>query len=201
MIAGSLVAVGVLTASQAAAADSHLSADSGPQPRTAATTTAGAAGSLGPLAGLVIERLLVSDDVAASKYGTDSPIEDPVREEQVLAQVRQEAAEAGVDPDAATDFFRDQITASKVVQRGLYDRWAAHPDEAPTTRPDLARIRERLDRLTTALLHELKETERVREQPVACTVRLALAGATGAAREHLDGLHRRALRTATESVC
>lgn len=167
----------------------------------AAGAVAASPGRLGPLTDLVIERLLVSDDVAASKFGTGSPIEDPVREQQVLDQVRRQAGEAGVDPDAAVTFFRDQITASKVVQKGLFARWTAHPEQAPTTRPDLAQIRARLDRLTTDLLRRLKRTGHVRSKPAACTAQLALATATGAARQHLDALHRRALKTATHSVC
>ncbi|WP_235882285.1 gamma subclass chorismate mutase AroQ [Streptomyces apricus] len=127
-------------------APTHTEAPSG------GVRTAEPLGRLIPLTDLVIERLQVSDDVAASKYGTDSPIEDPAREEQVLEQVRTQAVATGVDPDAAVAFFRDQITASKVVQKGLFARWSAHPQEAPTTRPDLGLIRERLDRLTTALL-------------------------------------------------
>ncbi|MFF2330797.1 MULTISPECIES: chorismate mutase [unclassified Streptomyces] len=158
-------------------------------------------GRLGPLTDLVIERIRVSDDVAASKFGTDSPIEDPVREEQVLEQVRKQADAAGVNPDAAAAFFRDQITASKAVQRGLFTRWTAHPEEAPTTRPDLDQIRRQLDQLTTALLQELKDTERLRDKPIACTVQLALASGSGAAGERLDTLHRQALRAATHSVC
>ncbi|PZG16923.1 chorismate mutase AroQ, gamma subclass [Nonomuraea aridisoli] len=158
-------------------------------------------GRLGPLTDVVIERIRVSDDVAASKFGTDSPIEDPVREEQVLQQVRRQADAAGVDPDAAVAFFRDQITASKVVQKGLFARWTAHPEEAPTTRPDLGQIREQLDQLTTDLLQELKNTEELRDKPVACTVQLALATGSGAVRERLDTLHRQALRVATQSVC
>ncbi|MET8866074.1 chorismate mutase [Nonomuraea sp. NPDC004580] len=158
-------------------------------------------GKLGRLTDLVIERLLVSDDVAASKFGTDSPIEDPVREQQVLDQVRQQAGAVGVDPDAAVAFFRDQITASKVVQKGLFTRWTTHPDEAPTTRPDLAEIRQRLDRLTTELLDGLRSTEHVRTKPVACSTQLTLATTSAATRQHLDALHRRALTTATTSVC
>ncbi|MCQ4209976.1 chorismate mutase [Streptomyces longispororuber] len=158
-------------------------------------------GRLGALTDLVIERLRVSDHVAESKFGTDSPIDDPAREEQVLAQVREKASGAGVDPEAAVAFFRDQITASKVVQKGLFARWTAHPEEAPTTRPDLGQIREQLDRLTTDLIQELKSTEELRDKPVACTVQLALAAGSGAVREQLDTLHRQALRTATDSVC
>ncbi|MFH8447493.1 chorismate mutase [Streptomyces sp. NPDC018026] len=163
--------------------------------------TARPLGKLGALTDLVIERLNVSDDVAASKFGTDSPIEDPAREEQVLEQVRTQAAAAGVDPDIAAAFFRDQITASKVVQKGLFARWTAHPEEAPTTRPDLGQIRQQLDRLTTELLQELKNTEELRGRPVSCTVQLALATGSGAVLERLDTLHRQGLRVATDSVC
>ncbi|WP_372351077.1 chorismate mutase [Streptomyces sp. KL116D] len=158
-------------------------------------------GRLGALTNLVIERLRVSDKVAESKFGTDSPIDDPAREEQVLTQVRDKASDLGVDPEAAVAFFQDQIAASKVVQKGLFARWTAHPEEAPTTRPDLGQIREQLDRLTTDLLQELKSTEELRDKPVACTVQLALAAASGAVREELDTLHRQALRTAPDSVC
>ncbi|WP_225627443.1 chorismate mutase [Streptomyces werraensis] len=195
MTLGLLLAASALTVPQALAADTHTT--TGPVSGTAVKPL----GKLGPLTGLIIERIQVSDDVAASKFGTASPIEDPVREAQVLDSVRKQAEAAGVDADVAVAFFRDQITASKIVQRGLFDRWTAHPEEAPTTRPDLGPIRSKLDQLTTALLAELKDTEQVRDKPVACGVQLVIASASGAAVEHLDALHRQALRTATDSVC
>jgi chorismate mutase-like protein len=156
---------------------------------------------LGGLIDLVVERLRVSDDVAAAKFGTGAPIDDPVREQQVLDQVRAQAAALGLDPDAATAFFQDQISASKVVQRGLFARWTAHPDEAPTTRPDLGEIRARLDQLTAALLQQLKATVDVRDEPISCTIQLALATGSAVVLDGLDALHRRALRTAVDSVC
>ncbi|MDF6045419.1 chorismate mutase [Streptomyces sp. JH14] len=192
-----LGAATVLTAPQAVAADAPTNAES----VSSTVGTARPLGALGPLTDLVIQRIRVSDDVAASKFGTASPIEDPVREAQVLEQVRTQAEAAGVNPDAAVAFFQDQITASKAVQKGLFARWTAHPEEAPTTRPDLGPIREQLDQLTTALLQELKDTQAWREKPVACTVQLALATGSGAVLERLDTLHRQALRTATHSVC
>ncbi len=70
--------------------------------------------------------------MAASEFGTGSPIDDPAREQQVLGQVRAQAGALELDQDAATAFFRDRITAGKVVQRGLFDRWTAHPDQAPS---------------------------------------------------------------------
>ncbi|MFI7613415.1 chorismate mutase [Nonomuraea terrae] len=195
VITGLLGAATVLTAPQAMATGAHTNAVSS----TVKTTKP--LGRLGPLTDIMIERVRVSDDVAASKFGTDSPIEDPVREEQVLQQVRTQADAVGVDPDVAVAFFRDQITASKVVQKGLFARWTAHPEEAPTTRPDLGQIRVRFDRLTTDLLHELKKTERLRDKPVGCAAQLALAIRSGAALERLDPLHRQALNVATRSVC
>jgi chorismate mutase-like protein len=158
-------------------------------------------GRLGQLTDLVIQRLHVSDDVAASKFGTGSPIDDPAREQQVLEQVRNQAGDLGLDPVSATAFFQDQITASKVVQRGLFARWSAHPEEAPTIRPDLGQIRTRLDQLTADLLLELKATVRLRDKPAACTVQLAVAAGSGAALEQLDALHRQALTRAVHSVC
>lgn len=196
-ITGLLGAATVLTVPQAVAADAPAHAAS----ISSTVGTAKPLGVLGPLTDLVIQRILVSDAVAASKFGTASPIEDPVREAQVLEQVRAQAEASGVNPDDAVAFFQDQITASKAVQKGLFARWTAHPEEAPTTRPDLGPIREQLDRLTTALLQELKDTQALREKPVACTVQLALATGSGAVLTHLDTLHHQALGTATHSVC
>lgn len=160
-----------------------------------------AAGRLGGLTELVIQRLLVGDLVAASKFGTGKPIEDPVREQQVLDAVRRQAGPLGLDPAATVRFFQDQITASKQVQRGLFDYWTRHPDRAPTTRPDLNLIRQRLDELTTGLLAELVSTKDVRRPDARCRIELAAARFTGAIEHRLDRLHRRALDTGSQSIC
>ncbi|WP_349498015.1 chorismate mutase [Actinoallomurus iriomotensis] len=198
-LAVTALVVGVTRVSvpQADAAGAPANADSS----TDALQPGRSLGRLGPLTDLIIQRLRVSDDVAASKFGTGSPIDDPAREQQVLEQVRNQAGDLGLDPVSATAFFQDQITASKVVQKGLFTRWAAHPEEAPTTRPDLGQIRTRLDQLTADLLRELKATVRLRAEPTACTVQLAVAAGSGAALERLDALHRQALTGAVHSVC
>ncbi|MEV0065329.1 chorismate mutase [Amycolatopsis sp. NPDC050768] len=167
-----------------------------------ATDTAGRAfGRLGPLADLVVERLRVGDRVAASKFGTDKPIDDPAREEQELAAVRTRAFALGLDPERTAAFFSDQITASKVVQRGLFDRWTAHPEQAPTTRRDLTEIRAELDELTTSLLTELVATNDVRDHGAPCRVDVLEAQTSADVVDHLDELHRTALRTALQSLC
>ncbi|MBB4686491.1 chorismate mutase [Amycolatopsis jiangsuensis] len=162
---------------------------------------AAAAGRLGPLTDLVVERLFVGDEVAAAKFGTGKPIDDPAREEQELAEVRERAGALGIDPERTARFFRDQIEASKVVQRGLFARWTAHPGEAPTTRPDLAVIREELDALTTRLLDQLVATEPARDASIACRVSAAEAAVSAVVLDRLDALHRNALRTALHSLC
>ena len=190
-----------IAAAVALGAPQAMAVSGGQQAVSAAPTTVKPLGRLGSLTDLVIQRLLVSDQVAASKFGTDSPIDAPAREQQELDAVRQQAGPLGLDPDAAVAFFQDQITASKVVQKGLFARWTAHPDQAPTSRPDLGQIRTQLDELTTQLLQELTTTQHLRSTPVGCTVQLALATQSGSILDRLDALHRQALKTATQSVC
>ncbi|MER7243483.1 gamma subclass chorismate mutase AroQ [Kribbella sp. NPDC000426] len=150
---------------------------------------------------LMIQRILIGDDVAASKYFSGKPVDDPVREQQILDSVRQSAVQLGIDPDATAAFFQAQIDASKVVQRGLLAYWAAHPDKAPTSGPDLNVIREKLDALTTQLLAELVRVDHLRQTGLRCDISLVVSTATGDIRHHLDALHRQAVRTASATVC
>src|SRR5262245_46947283 len=82
-------------------------------------------GQLRPLAALSAERLAAGDLVAAAKWGTGAPIDDPVRERQVLDAVAAQARQLGADPAATVRIFRDQMEASKVLQRGLHRLWDA----------------------------------------------------------------------------
>ena len=166
-----------------------------------APASATAASSLGALTELFAERLLLADKVAAAKYGTGSPIDDPVRERQILDDVAARAAGLGLDPDSVTAVFRDQIEANKLVQRGLYARWDAHPDERPTERPDLAKeVRPALDLITTRLLAALQETAPVRAD-ASCEPRLYAAATLSAYGHRLDVLHLKGLGRALPSVC
>jgi chorismate mutase len=175
---------------------------SGPTVAAAGSAAPAPTAALGDLADLVVERIALADLVAAAKFGTGEPIDDPAREHQVLDTVAAAAPGAGVDPDEAQRFFRDQIEANKVVQRGLHARWTAHPELRPTERPDLAaQVRPELDRLTTALLEGLRDSAPVRHAPDGCDCDHALARATSDAGADLDALHREALGVALRSVC
>ncbi|MEU1854166.1 chorismate mutase [Streptomyces sp. NPDC019990] len=159
--------------------------------------------SLSPLHSVVelaAERLATADLVAAAKWGTDSPIDDPAREQQVLDNVAAQAEQLGADPDEMRAVFRDQIEANKIVQRGLFRRWTDHPGEAPTTKPDLNVVRQRINQVTSALVEAVADTSADRGA-FTCRPELALAGLQVHHENHLDALHTRALVRALASVC
>ncbi|WP_329597215.1 chorismate mutase [Streptomyces pseudovenezuelae] len=167
---------------------------------TAAAPHATAPAALHPVVELASERLATADLVAAAKWGTDSPIDDPAREQQVLDNVAAQAQQLGADPDEIRVIFRDQIEANKTVQRGLFQRWTDHPDQAPTTKPDLSVVRQEINRITSALVQSLADTSEDRGT-FACRPELALAAFQVRYENHLDGLHTRALVRALPSVC
>ncbi|GAA1969698.1 chorismate mutase [Amycolatopsis minnesotensis] len=181
---------------------------------TSATASAAPRESLLPLAGSSAERVRISDKVAAAKYaqwheasrwgavgGTGSPIDDPAREQVVLDFAAKRSAELGIDPVRSVALFRDQIEASKIVQRGLFAFWDAHPGQVPTERPDLpTEVRPVIDRVNGELLDELAATGHARTSP-RCEPGLRLANAIAGRQWHLDRLHRAALHVALGSAC
>jgi chorismate mutase len=165
-----------------------------------ASATPAPASPLWPVASLAAERLATADLVAAAKWGTDSPIDDPAREQQVLDSVAAQARQIGADPDEVRRIFRDQIEANKVVQRGLYRRWTAHPEQAPTTKPDLNVVRQQINRINTELVQTLADSAPARTAP-SCRPELALAVVEIHHERHPDGLHTAALVRSLPSVC
>jgi len=156
--------------------------------------------SLLALADLTAQRVQTADAVAASKWGTDAPIDDPAREQAVLHSAATKSTQLAIDPAVSIQIFADQIEANKTVQYALYSYWNSHPDKVPSSRPDLGRIRPILDQITNGLLAQLKTTQHIRADR-GCATQLA------AARQHvrqartLDALHDNALGRALESVC
>lgn len=196
-----VVAAGVVSAAVAlAGAGPAMAAQTAPVSVAAAREAAHARG-LTVLTDLFAERLQLADKVAAAKYGTDRPIDDPAREKVILDDVAARAVGLGLDPAAVQAVFRDQIEANKLVQRGLYARWDAHPEERPTTRPDLDKeVRPALNLITTQILQALQETQAVRASR-SCEVRLGIAAVWSAYDHELDLLHQAGLGRALPSVC
>jgi chorismate mutase len=157
--------------------------------------------SLLQLTDVSAQRVQVADLVAAAKFGTPAPIDDPAREAVVLNNVRTLSTQLGIDPEVAVRIFADQIEANKVVQRGLYALWTAHPELVPTEKPDLVKVvRPILDRITVELLDQIKATQDLRAHP-ACFGLLTAARQLVSRQRHLDDLHRSALTRALPSVC
>lgn len=191
------------TAAVALTATTAVAAPVSPAPAAAgvrSTAHAPDPAALHPVADLAAQRLATADLVAAAKWGTDSPIDDPAREQQVLDAVAAQAEQVGADPDEVRVIFRDQIEANKLVQRALFRRWTDHPDQAPTTRPDLSVVRQEINRINTALVQALADTASDRDA-FTCRPELALAAVQVHHEDRLDALHTRALVRALRSIC
>jgi chorismate mutase len=155
---------------------------------------------LEPIALAVSLRLATADAVAAAKWGTPSPIDDPAREAQVLGAVASQAADEGLSAGRVQQIFRDQIEANKEVQRALFGWWSVAPGAAPTVRPGLTQVRPVIDRQNLDILLQLREQEAVLAGP-GCVPALVDAAVAVAAEQRLDPLHQATLARALVSIC
>ncbi|MFF4283368.1 gamma subclass chorismate mutase AroQ [Streptomyces kronopolitis] len=166
---------------------------------TTAKVSQTAPSSLHRLAELSAQRLATADLVAAAKWGTNTPIDDPAREQQVIDTVRAQAAKVGADPRTIEMIFRDQMTANKIVQRGLYQSWERDPSKVPDERPDLAKdVRPVIDRIDSELVQAIAEYSRPSH---ACDRPLSATTMQVRHEKRLDLLHYRALNRSLNSVC
>ncbi|MEV0573384.1 gamma subclass chorismate mutase AroQ [Streptomyces sp. NPDC050392] len=197
LISGS-VAAALLAGSDAAAAPPPVAV-----PPSPATVTGGhhsGYAGLRLLADLSAGRLATAFQVAAAKWGTGKPIDDPAREQQVLDTAARQARAAGADPAVTVRIFRDQIEANKQVQRALHHRWDADPSRAPSRRPDLAEVRKEINRLNADLVAAIADTATVRTDR-SCGGTLTAAETSVRIHDRLGHLHAKALKQALRSVC
>lgn len=143
-------------------------------------------------------RLTTADTVAASKWRSDAPIDDPAREEQVLASVAAQALDEGLDAARVHQIFRDQIEANKDVQRALFAWWSVSPGSAPAIGPDLSHVRPVIDRQNTQILDQMREQQAVLAETGWLPALLDAAGAVG---QILSPLHQATLARALVSLC
>ncbi|WP_308439079.1 gamma subclass chorismate mutase AroQ [Streptomyces longispororuber] len=191
------------TASATAVPVPHPVATAAPVPRPAAAASAAHPGPYARLhvvVGLSARRLATAEPVAAAKYGTGGPVDDPARERRVLDAVARQAVEAGGGPGVTVRVFRDQIEAHKAVQRALHRRWDADPASAPAERPRLDAVREEIDRVNGELVRALAAALPARTAP-SCAGLLAAATAQVRHERALDGTHAVALGRAVRAVC
>jgi chorismate mutase len=153
-----------------------------PAQASAATGAASDRVSLDALVVVAARRLLLGVDVAVAKFLSGQRIDDHVREQEILESMASRLKRAGPRPPLGIEFFRDQIEASKVIQRGLHRYWGEHPGEFPVGRRDLtAELRPQLDTANKYMLQQLIYMQNI--PPVS--------------RNHIDGLFDRKLRTST----
>jgi len=130
--------------------------DSQPSRYPDRTHNATVADWLDTLIELIFQRLSLAEDVAAEKFSSGRPVDDPAREQQILDRVARTLEGAGPYQQAVLQFFRNQIAANKIIQRGLHQHWRAHPEEIPAVHPGLAdQIRPELDRITARMVWQL----------------------------------------------
>jgi chorismate mutase len=164
--------------------------------------SSGSAAQLDTLVDLVVERLSLARDVAAAKYGSGGPIDDPIREQQILRSAGCALNVSALSHRMGMQFFQDQIEASKVVQRGLYHRWRRHPEEVPAAHPDLATdVRPKLDRITAQIIQQfrcLDEARCFKPGDIADLIDRRFSAAMP--ERQLPGLHRHAAAFAMRSL-
>ena len=106
----------------------------------------------------IAARLLLSREVAWSKFCSHAKVRDLGREAKVLTDLKAEGRKLGLTPEQVTYFFKPQIIASCRLQEELIGGWAVGAIARPTTPPkDLpGEIRPLLDKVDQTLLLQWK---------------------------------------------
>jgi len=102
----------------------------------------------GALIAIVAERLALCRQVAAVKAGSDTPVIQPARVRDVVITRRQQAIEAGIDPDCAEQLFRVLLTETHRIEVA-----GNRPDAAPEKPATTGEVRSGLDTVATRVDH------------------------------------------------
>ncbi|GJF08338.1 secreted chorismate mutase [Mycolicibacterium cyprinidarum] len=156
--------------------------------------------SLNDLVDAAARRLQIAEPVAASKFHTGGPIEDPVREQQVLDYVSAEATTLRLDPAYVTAAFRDQIDATVAIEYSRLSQWTLDPASAPAQPPDLAASRGIIDALNREMVTLMADQWDVLHS-ATCGADLDVAKAMVAQARAMDPLYRQAIDFATRNYC
>jgi chorismate mutase len=172
-------------------------------PGNAASDIPAAAADSGPLTRLVDEaaqRLLTADPVAASKYLTGDPVDDPAREQQVIDSVTAFASAKHIDANFVIDAFRNQIDATDSLEHSRFAAWKIDPGSAPKSAPDLSTTRDAISHLNEAIVDEMAAQWNALQAPT-CRADLKQAKAAAIALHHFDPLYQHALDYAVHGYC
>jgi chorismate mutase len=156
--------------------------------------------SLSGLTEAISDRLALADTVAASKWASGAAIDDPAREQVVLDSVSELAVERGLDPEYVRTVFRDQIEASKTIQRGLFFVWSLPGQTPPSGSPDLGPVRTAINQLNVEIVDQISAHRNLLAGS-ACLPAVAASTVHAVGNEHLDPLHVAGLIQGQLSVC
>jgi chorismate mutase len=149
---------------------------------SASTATASNRVLLDALVVAAAKRLALGVDVAAAKFLSGQRVDDLAREQEIRESMASMLKRSEPRHPLGIEFFRDQIEANKVIQRGLYRYWSEHPEELPARRRHLtAELRPQLDLVNRQMLLILARMENM--PPVR--------------RRHINVLFDRRLKTGT----
>lgn len=73
---------------------------------------------------LIQKRLVIMHEVARTKWNQNLPIEDKIREQQILADLAARANQYGLNEKLVTRFFQAQMDASKEMQKKDFFLWS-----------------------------------------------------------------------------
>ncbi|OBG67571.1 chorismate mutase [Mycobacterium sp. E3298] len=158
------------------------------------------ADALTELVDAAAQRLQIAEPVAAVKWQTHGPIEDPDRIQQELAKLATQASARQVDPDYVTKVFGDQINATEGIEYRRFADWKLDPAGAPTQSADLAASRSAIDDLNQTMLNQIVADWDLLHS-AACPAQLDLARDGVVRTRRLDAIYQRALALATRSYC
>ena len=129
---------------------------------------------------LTQQRLSYMETVAAAKWATRSPIEDPAQEAAVLSTARDLARARELNAASVDHLFAAQIAAAKQIQLGWGEEWLLYGYPPDATVPDLATVRPQIAAIAPAIADALTHTDRMHcaRHPYASLMRAARAAIT-----------------------
>lgn len=166
----------------------------------AAPARADSVSPLAPLVDAAVQRLQLAEPVAAYKWHTHGAIEDPIRVQQELAKLGDEAVAEHLDRSYVTRIFGDQISATEGIEYSRFADWKLNPGNAPAESPDLSASRSVIDSLNRTMLTQVLANWDLLHSP-ACAGQLDAARSGVIQGRQLDSLYQQGLSTATHSYC
>jgi cyclohexadienyl dehydratase len=109
--------------------------------------------AVGRVLAAVNDRMALMPGVAAVKWISKAPVDDPAREAEVLEQVAARAIQLGLDVPAIESLFMEQIRLSKELQQRLHDEWLRAGACAPCKSPiNITGLRASIDTVNEGLM-------------------------------------------------